>query len=379
MFLRIFIFILFATQLLSANAAGENPAGARRIGMGGGYSALRGDVWSLWANPASLSGIIQAEGGLYAKSSYLVNTLNTASFGAALPFKEVHHAGISLSTFGFDSYRENNIGLTYAATLYDILHLGVKVNVLNLAIAQYGATSTFFVNPGLTADISPKFSVGFWVQNANQARIGSVREERLPTQLSGGLCYKPSSKIVVTADAVKPLDYALGINAGFEYYFINQFCIRAGYTTYPSQLAAGVGFKLPNLSIDFANTYHERLGYSPHLSVSVRLGKSKTGAAPNLGSPKPTPPAPVVKPSPTPSKPTPTPSSTPKSGTITPKPAPGVKPQPLTPEKSGTKTPTPSGKPSDTVAPSKTPQNSTSGKPATPPPTEKKSGNKSPQ
>lgn len=374
MFLRIFIFILFAAHLPAAWAGGENPAGARRIGMGGGFSALRGDVWSLWANPASLSGIQQAEGGLYAKSSYLVNTLNTASFGAALPFKEVHHAGISLSTFGFDSYRENNIGLTYATTLYDVLHLGVKVNVLNLAIAQYGTTNAFYVNPGLTADVSQKFSVGFWVQNANQARIGSVQEERLPTQISGGVCYKPSSKIAVTADAVKPLDFALGINAGFEYYFINQFCIRAGYTTYPSQLAAGVGFKLPNLSIDFANTYHERLGYSPHLSVSVRLGKSKSNPTPNLGSPKTVTPAPVVKPAPNPK-----PSTTPKSGAAAPKTAPNVKPQPLTPEKSNPNTTTPASKPSNTATPAKTPQNSSSGKPTTTPPTEKKSGNKSSQ
>lgn len=269
---NLLLLIILGLQLLYASNDGA-PIGARRIGMGGAYSAVQGDAWSLWANPAGITGIKRFEGGLFTESRFLISELSTASFGAVVPFQQKHYIGASATTFGFGSYRRNEAGLAYATTIYDIVHLGVKFNLLNLAIANYGSVNTFLANVGLMANVSKRFTVGFWTQNANQAKIGSLREERLATILNGGLTFHASDKLILTGDVVKYLDYPMGVRSGFEYYFVKQFCIRAGYSTSPSIINAGAGFKVDNISIDFANSYHERLGYSPHLSITIRLGK----------------------------------------------------------------------------------------------------------
>jgi hypothetical protein len=268
----LFYIPLFLLSNLYASNDGS-PIGGRRLGLGGAYASVRGDMWSLWANPAGMTGIRRFEGGLFSESRFLISELSTASFGAVIPFQQKHFAGVSATTFGFGSYRRNEAGIAYATTLYDVIHLGVKFNVLNLAIANYGSVSTFLANVGVMADVSKKFTVGFWTQNVNQARIGAVQEERLSTILNGGVTYHAADKLILTGDVVKFLDYPMGVRSGFEYYFIKQFCFRAGYCTSPSMLNAGAGFKLDNISIDLANSYHERLGYSPHLSITIRLGQ----------------------------------------------------------------------------------------------------------
>lgn len=278
-FLLLVLILALSINAVQATSDGS-PVGARRLGMGGAYSGIRGDVWSLWANPAGLTGIKRFEGGLFTERRYMISEMNTASFGGVIPFKQTHLAGISASTFGFGSYRRNEAGLSYATTLYEVIHLGVKFNFINLAIADYGSVTSFFANVGFMADVSKRFTVGFWTQNVNQAKIGSVQEERLSTILNGGVAYRPADKLLVTADVVKYLDYPMGLKGGFEYYFIPQFNIRAGYSTSPSSLNAGLGFKADNISIDFANSYHERLGYTPHLSVTLRLGNEKAAPAP---------------------------------------------------------------------------------------------------
>jgi hypothetical protein len=242
------------------------------LGLGGAYSAIRGDAWSLWANPAGITGIRRFEGGLFTESRYLLSEITAASFGAVVPFQQKHFIGASASTFGFGSYRRNEAGISYATTLYEFIHVGVKFNLLNLAISNYGSVNTFFANVGLMANVSKRFTMGFWTQNANQAKIGTLQEERLATILNGGLTFHASDKLILTSDVVKYLDYPMGVRSGFEYQFVKQFCIRAGYSTSPSILSAGAGFRIDNLSIDFANSFHERLGYTPHLSLTLRLG-----------------------------------------------------------------------------------------------------------
>jgi len=276
--MRILYFVIcFLVCMPSVHAGNEgHPTGARRLGMGGAYASVRGDMWSLWANPAGITGIQRFEGGLFTERRFFVQEISNAAFGAVLPFKEKHAAGISAASFGFGAYRENNVGLSYATTLYENIHLGVKFNFLNLAIANYGSVTTFYADAGVMADVSKRMRIGFWTQNINQAKIGALREERLPILINGGVSYRPSEKVIVTADAVKTLDYPLGIRAGFEYFFIDHFCARAGYSTSPASMHFGAGFRLDNISIDFANSIHERLGYTPHLSVTLRLGNKKT-------------------------------------------------------------------------------------------------------
>jgi len=273
----LFCVIIYTSLSLTLFAGNEgSPVGGRRLGMGGAFSAIRGDMWSLWANPAGLTGIQRFEGGLFTESRFMIQEMSSAAFGGVIPFQQKHYAGISASTFGFGTYRENLASATYATTLYERIHFGVKFNLLNLAITNYGSVMAFYANAGMMADVSKKVTIGLWTQNINQASIGSFQEEKIPIIVNGGIAYKPSDKILITADAVKYIDYPLGVRGGFEYFFIPKFCVRAGYSTQPVSSHFGAGFRLDNINIDFANTLHDRLGYSPHLSITLRLGKNKS-------------------------------------------------------------------------------------------------------
>lgn len=271
------LLLLLASSFSAAWAGNENqPAGARRISLGGAYMGVRGDFWQLWGNPAAIAGVSGMEAGASVERRFLLNKLNFGTVGFVMPFQDKHYAGISMSGFGFSSYTESNVGLTYATTLAGRLSLGAQVNYTRTSIDFYGATGAVVVNAGVNALIAEGLSLGFRVYNANQANIRrEAADEKIPTLLDLGLAYNVSDKVLLVADVQKQVNFPTSFRGGVEYAFLKNFKARLGATTQPTTLNAGVGFSAKSLDIDFSNSFHETLGYTPSLSLNYRF-KSKS-------------------------------------------------------------------------------------------------------
>jgi len=255
------------------HAGGEQQAiGGRRISLGGAYAGIRGDYWSLNANPSGLFGIESMQAGVFVERRFLLNQMNHGNAGFALPFMERHAAGISFGGFGFGGYSDSQIGFTYAAKVIDQIHLGARINYKRTSIANYGSAGALVVDAGLNAMLSKGLTFGFCVYNANQARLNRELFEQIPTTLEMGLAYQASDKVLIVADLQKQINFPYSFRGGVEYALIPTLKARIGVSTQPVTLNAGLGLDWKGLLVDWSNSYHEYLGYTPALSISYRFG-----------------------------------------------------------------------------------------------------------
>ncbi|MBL0015759.1 MAG: hypothetical protein IPP17_04795 [Bacteroidetes bacterium] len=274
-----FVLILLAVSLFCptvVRAGGESQvAGARRVGLGFAYTGVRGDFWSLFMNPAGIAGIQQMEVGAFIERRFLLNEINYGTLGFVTPFKQgKHFAGLDVGGFGFAGYSESRVGLTYATTLFERLSLGAKANYTRVSIDNYGSKSALYVDAGLNCILSKHISIGFRIFNANRAELQKEQDEKIPTTLDVGMAYQVSDKVLIVADIEKQVNFPFSFRGGVEYAPAKFLKARIGASTQPVTVSAGVGLVVKGLNIDFANTLHQYLGYTPSLSLSWRFAKS---------------------------------------------------------------------------------------------------------
>lgn len=267
------LLLFFLPQMLLAGNENQ-PAGARRVGLGSAYTAVQGDFWQLFMNPAGMAGLTAPQAGAYFERRFLLNEINYGTAGFAMPFQERHVAGIEFGGFGFASYSESRIGLAYATTILDRFSLGAKFNYTRTAIANYGSASALYIDLGLLAKVTNDLSLGFRVFNANQANLDREIGEQIPTTLDLGLAYHASDRVLILFDMQKQVNYPVSFRGGLEYGVLDFLRIRAGASTAPVTLSAGLGLDYKGFEFDFANTLHEYLGYTPSVSLSYRFNST---------------------------------------------------------------------------------------------------------
>lgn len=257
-------------------ASGDPPAGgARAAALGGAFTAARGDVWSLFYNPAALSSLTGPSAGFAYERRFALSSLNYASAAFAMPFAGNQGAGLSLSSYGFSGYIESRAGLGYGITVLKIISIGASLNYFQVAVPDYGSASGLMADAGLLVKVNEQIHVGFNGRNMNRAQIRTLQgQEELPTVFNAGLSYQPTDKVMVLADVQKDVDHPVSFRGGIEYSPAEVLSIRAGVSTEPLSLTGGVGVKWKVLRFDLASSYTSRLGYSPYFSLTGLIGKS---------------------------------------------------------------------------------------------------------
>lgn len=270
--------LLFSLILSISFAFGGNepqPLGARRAGMGGAFTAVRGDIWAMAANPAGLSDLKNMQVGLYLERRFMLKEINSGAFAFGMPFQEKHFAGLDFNSFGFGAYNESRLGLAYATTIIPKISFGAKFNVVHTSIQEYGAITRFVLDAGISSQITKSLSLGFSIFNASQTYLRKDIFEKVPTTLNLGLAWRVSNKVLALADFSKNEQYPFSFKGGLEYRPMDILYIRAGMSTKPVNLSMGLGLNWKNANFDFAATYHEQLGLSPHFGLSYSFGKEK--------------------------------------------------------------------------------------------------------
>ena len=271
-------FLLLISPILIFGQAIQAPpaVGAKMAGLGQAYTAVRGDFWSLFKNPAGIAGIQSAQLGIYAEQRYFLEELTYGSAGLVIPFLEEQAIGLQVGSFGFEAYRENHASFTYAIEIFDIVSIGAKANYANVNITDYGSSSTFFLDIGLNAAINQELSIGFYAFNANRASLQTQSfEEELPMIIATGISYLPTEKVMFVIDIQKELESEVSFRGGIDYGIADFLFARLGVSTEPLIWSGGFGLIFDNFFLDAALTHHERLGYSPHLSLSYAFGRSE--------------------------------------------------------------------------------------------------------
>jgi len=268
----IYLLLFFASYLLpfSVRAGNEpQPAGARSAGLAG-ITAMLSDVWAVTNNIAGITALQKPVVGVYAENRFNLKALSTVTLQGVYSLAAKGSVGIELSRFGDKLYNEQKIGIGYAHKIGPV-SLGLKATILQLHLEELGSKRAVAISFGGQSEIIPNLVFGAHIFNMNQAKLADYQGERFPTVMNAGLAYKPGTKLLLSLETEKDLEYPADVKAGIEYKIIEQLALRTGFSSARQSATAGVGFTSKSFQIDYALGGHSVLGVSNYLSVSYQF------------------------------------------------------------------------------------------------------------
>jgi hypothetical protein len=257
----------------SADAAFERTVhGSRAAAMAGAFVAVDGNEWSAFTNPAALTTIGARSLALfYAPNIFEMKELSNAAASYIEPTSFGTFA-LSAARFGLDLYRESRAALSYGNEIASGVNIGVSLNYYSLSIQNYGSAGTFGADVGVLVDVAESVYWGFAACNLNAAKIGAANE-KLPQVFSTGIAYSPFNEATLAASLRKDLRFPVEVQVGVEYEFLEMIAVRAGTSSEPSMMNAGVGVRYSFVRLDYALSSHAELGITHQVSLSLNLGE----------------------------------------------------------------------------------------------------------
>lgn len=259
---------------LHAFAGNENyAAGARAAGMGNAGSTIN-DLWAAFHNQAGIAYLTQVNTGAYNEIRYGLADLSLNAFAVAVPVKKIGTFSLSATYFGFKLYNEQKIGLAYARKFGEKVAAAVQLDYLatNIRDEYYGNKSALAVEAGIRAEIVTGLTLAFHVFNPTRAKLADYNNEKVPTAAKLGLSYRFNDKVLVALESEKVSALKNIFKAGAEYQIANPLYLRAGISTNEVTGHFGFGLNLKQLKIDFAATFHQTLGFTPHTNLTWVFG-----------------------------------------------------------------------------------------------------------
>ena len=183
---------------------------------------------------------------------------------------------------------ENALGVSHAFHLLKDLRSSLSVGYnLNLLLVDYGqsagqsgdgsdgidlgSAAGFGLDLGLQASLRDRAWMGVSVKNINAPKLGSSESEsQAARKFIAGLGYMPYYGLTTSFEVEKMvLGYDAQYRMGLDYAITEWFNIRAGVSTYPSQLSFGFGVKQSFFKVDYAFVSHPVLGGTHFFTVEI--------------------------------------------------------------------------------------------------------------
>jgi hypothetical protein len=284
------------TTYLSASTAGEYlavPAGARPAGLGNAFTGVRGDLNSLYWNPAGLLGLTDHRIMLGHHAWLQGISVEQAVYGQ--PLENFGAIGVSLSYLNYGTIERWNIDASgnplptgdsytpyvisgsagWAVPVGGGFAAGAALKLANEQIDNSGSLAGG-LDLGVQFTPSRDLTLGAALRNVGLA----AGEQILPLLLGAGLSYNlpysfsENDLLTLLADVKIKYDDLPLAGLGCEYTYTNLFQIRVGWDanfghTDPSRLGltAGAGVIFHNWTLDYALASQGNFGLSQQVSL----------------------------------------------------------------------------------------------------------------
>ncbi|MDP4207344.1 MAG: hypothetical protein Q8928_00890 [Bacteroidota bacterium] len=263
------VFIVCATYPLYAG--NENyPAGARSAALSNASVALT-DVWSTFNNQAGLSWLPSPVVSVYFENRFQVKEFSMRAAAFAFPVKPGCIA-VSYRSFGYSVFNESKFGLTYSLKISKHFSAAAQVDYLQSYFGNgYGDYHTVAGEVGIMAEPLTNLWIGFHVFNPTQTKKDAIEEEKIPTVVRLGICYRVGEKAGLMFETEKDISQKPVFKGGVEVGVIENLNFRAGYRSGYEQYSLGMGYKFKGVIADLAFSRHQILGFSPQVSLGYEF------------------------------------------------------------------------------------------------------------
>ena len=269
------------------------PGAAAGAGSGGAQVAVNQSMWAHSYNPAGLAFVDKVGGGFAFNNPGSYGFASLSMFTASLPINEkfgtvsLHGDMLRVKNGETVLSSENALGVTHAFHLLKDLRSSFSVGYsLNLLLVDYGQSAGMSgdgsdgidlgsvaglgVDLGIQASLRDRAWMGVAVENINAPNLGSSEAEaQAPRKFVAGLGYMPYYGLTTSFEVEKVMGMDAQYRMGLDYAIMEWFSIRAGVSTYPSQLTFGFGVKQSFFKVDYAYVSHPVLGGTHFFTVEL--------------------------------------------------------------------------------------------------------------
>ena len=246
------------------------PVDPKGIAMSGAMTALSGNAWGVFCNPASAVDGKSTAGIAYDVpygDSNLGNLSGAISLGK-LPFDKHGAISIGVNRYNASEYHEETVVAGYARKLSYKVRAGVSISRMSLKIDGFGENSATGVNAGLQADLTSALTFGISSMNLNAPTI-SAAKTRLPRTTVTGLSYRLETGNILTVNAQTAPGRSARLLAAGEFPAYRSLHLLIGMATNPSLISAGASVGSEMLKATAAVSRNINLGTTNAIGVEV--------------------------------------------------------------------------------------------------------------
>ncbi len=241
--------------------------GARSQSMGN-LKVNLSDAWTTFNNIGALDRIENSSVVVGVDQRYALKELSTFDLAVALK-SDIGSFGLNLSRFGGNLFNQQLLGIGYSQKL-GIASFGLKADWFQTQIQDFGRGSSFVLSLGGVADLGPKIQMGAFFSNLNRSKISKNSDERLPTLISMGLSYFPTSSLQIHLETEKDISLKANVKLGLEYGIKDWIFLRTGINSEPSKINFGLGINPGKFQFDYGLGQNNALGSTHHVSFGYK-------------------------------------------------------------------------------------------------------------
>jgi hypothetical protein len=260
------VFILLIINICS----GQVSPGAKHIALSNSDVALSGDVFSLFNNPAGITGIPGSDFGIfYSPAPFGMKELAT---GYAVVSHDLNYfrGSAGFSIYGFELYKENTLYLGLSKEFYDNFSTGITFSLTSISIKNYGSTSVLRLNLGMIYSVMELADVGFTILNLSRSQVKNDNRP-LPVCYNFGLSFYPVNDLVLNIALEKEIYFNPSYRFGVEYKILDFIALRSGVATEPDTFSGGIGIFYSIFNFSYAFKQHNVLGMTHQIDLIIKF------------------------------------------------------------------------------------------------------------
>ncbi|MFN5024403.1 MAG: hypothetical protein ACK4Y6_03370 [Bacteroidota bacterium] len=251
----------------------SGPVGAESW-ITGGTSAAQINTWSGLNNPATLAFQHTHNLGIYTEQRFMMNEQRIASISGHYKTRWIT-AGAHIHQYGYDLFNQQRLGITFGRLLTEDFSLGMGIEYVVTNISEYGNEGAAVATLGAYFKANDKLSLGVYVFNPTRSRYALALSDPIPTFARAGITYLLASRIKLCIEAEQQLNQSPVWRGGIRYQLHDRIELGIGGASNPTYLTAGCRMQVRKLKFELASSFHQVLGLTPHLALSIPLTKTQ--------------------------------------------------------------------------------------------------------
>lgn len=287
------VFFIMISTVFAGDAGQETPfsigAGARALGMGGGFISLADDASAIYYNPAGLPNLNYQEFSFMHIELFEGTSYNYA--GWVFPDSKLRGVGIGFFRIGTDDiegrsdfisgstfgYSESQILFSYGQTLGDDFSIGGSFKIVNQSLDTLSDYGLGF-DVGFSLQLTDNISSGLIFRDIVPSELKLAAEtETAPITIAGGIGLKnislrEKSTLTAAIELEKIENRTIKVHTGGELLFNQIYALRTGYDK--DNFSFGAGIIINRIKIDYAYKIMDNINDSHRFSLSFLIGTS---------------------------------------------------------------------------------------------------------